>query len=72
MKKQDNSEMNENSIFNSIDNIPRCPECNLISSLKLYYQEGKPKINYLCENNHKRDLFLDEYMNKYNNHSLIK
>ena len=30
-----------NQILNSFDNIPRCPECNLISALKLYYKEGK-------------------------------
>ena len=48
------------------------PECNLISSLKLYYKEGKPMINYICENNHKGNISLDEYMNKYNNYSLLK
>ena len=56
----------------NIDNIPRCPECNLISSLKLYYKEGKPIINYYCENNHKGDMPLYEYMEKYKTHSLIK
>ena len=29
-------------------------------------------INFICENNHKGDISLDEYMNKYNNHSLLK
>ena len=58
--------------FKDLDNIPRCPECNLISSLKLYYKEGKPIMNYFCENNHKGDISLDEYMQKYNNHSLLK
>ena len=42
--------------FNKVDNIPRCIECNLISSLKLNYKEGKPLINYYCENNHKGDI----------------
>ena len=32
--------------FNNLDNITRCPECNIISSLKLYYKEGKPIIKY--------------------------
>ena len=29
-------------------------------------------INYICENNHKGNISLDEYINKYNYHSLIK
>ena len=28
----------------TFDNITRCPNCNLISSLKLLYKEGKPII----------------------------
>ena len=56
----------------NIDNIPRCPECNLISSLKLNYKESKPIIHYICENNHNGDISLEEYMQKYNNHSLLK
>ena len=74
MKKQnDIIHKKENTpIINNLDNIPRCLECNLISSLKLYYKEGKPTINYFCENNHKGDISLEEYMNKYNNHSLLK
>ena len=59
-------------ILNSLDSIPRCLECNLICTLKLYYKERKPSINYFCENNHKGDISLEEYMNKYNNHSLLK
>ena len=71
--------MEKNNIINkdkpnsqSLDNIPRCPECNLISSLKLYYKEGKPIINYYCENKHKGDIPLDEYLQKYNKNSLLK
>ena len=56
----------------NFDNITRCPDCNLISSLKFYYKEGKPVINYCCENNHSGDILLDEYLKKYNNHSLLK
>ena len=56
----------------SLDNISRCPDCNLISSLKLYYKGGKPIINYYCENNHIGDISLEEYLQKYNNHSLSK
>jgi len=54
------------------DNITRCPDCNLISSLKFDYKEGKPFINYCCENNHNGDILLDDYVKKYNNHSLLK
>ena len=56
----------------SLDNIPRCPNCNLISLLKLNYEEGKPKINYSCENNHKGDISLEEYLQKYNTYSLSR
>ena len=31
----------------AFDNITRCPDCNLISSLKFYYKEGKPNIKIL-------------------------
>ena len=55
-----------------LDNITRCPECNLISSLKSFYKEGKPIIHYFCENNHKGDIYLDEYIIKYNSNSLLK
>ena len=58
-KSNENFEIKRN---NNLDNIPRCLECNLISSLKLYYKEGKPMINYACENSHKGDISLDEYM----------
>ena len=73
MEKKDNITINQNVPFvNNIDNIPRCPECNLISSLELYYKEGKAIISYDCENNHKGDISLEEYMKKYNNYSPFK
>ena len=74
MEKIDNIAIKEkeNSLFSRIDNIPRCLKCNLISSINLYYNEGKPFIYYFCENNHKGDISLDEYINNYNNNSLIK
>ena len=71
MKGGDNNIKEVKQTLN-IDNIPRCPECNLISSFELLYKEGKPIINYFCENNHKGDISLEEYMQKYNNHSLLK
>ena len=62
----------QNKGYNNLDNITRCPECNLIASLKLYYKNTKPIINYFCENNHKGNMPLEEYMKVYNNHSLLK
>ena len=66
------NETKQNNFELSLDNIPRCLNCNLISSLKLYYKEGKPIINYFCENNHNGNISLEEYLQKYNNHSLLK
>ena len=59
MEKQNNIIRKKENIptFNILDNITSCLECNLISSLKLNYKEGKPIINYYCENNHKGDFF---------------
>ena len=56
----------------NLDNIPRCPNCNLISLMKLNYKEGKPIVNYCCENNHKGDISLEEYLQKYKANSLTK
>ena len=55
----------------NLDNIPRCPNCNLISLMKLNYKEGKPIINYCCENNHKGDISLEEYLQKFKANSLL-
>ena len=56
----------------NLDNILRCPDCNLISYLKLFYKKGIPIIHYYCDNNHKGDISLEEYIQKYNKHSLLK
>ena len=68
-----NNTINELSpiIFNP-DNIPRCPNCNLISSLKLLYLNNQPIINYKCEEGHEGNLLLKEYLNIYNTNSLLK
>ena len=73
MRKNDSVPISKEFHFsNKLDNIPRCPKCNLICSLNLYYKEGKPIIKYLCENNHKGAIPLEEYMKQYNKHSLSK
>ena len=65
--------MNTNNVNDILlDNISRCPECNLISSLSLHYKERIPYINYYCENNHKGNISLEKYMKKYNKYSLYK
>ena len=70
---QDNlNECTQNIIGFSLDDIPRCLECNLISSLKLAYKENKPMINYSCENNHNGNISLEEYLQKYKNNSIVK
>ena len=56
----------------SLKNITRCPECNLILSLSIYYKEITPYVIYYSENNHKGEMSLEEYLQKYNNYSLSK
>ena len=58
-------------IYNQ-DDITRCVECNLICLLKLNYKEGKPFINYECENGHKGNILLKDYINQYNKFSISK
>ena len=55
-----------------MDNIPRCIECNLIHLLNLNNNDGKPMITSECENNHNGNISLEEYLQKYNNYSLLK
>ena len=54
------------------DDIPRCIECNLISSLNLQYIKGEPTIIYFCENNHNGKISLKDYIIKCKNFSLSK
>ena len=55
-----------------MENISRCPKCNLISFLSYYYKDGKSYIDYQCENNHSGTLSLEEYLQNYNIFSLPK
>ena len=50
--------------------IPRCPKCTLIPSLKLNYKEDKPFIDYECENKHKDNISLEDYINNLKDYSL--
>ena len=54
------------------DDITRCVECNLMCLLKLNYKEGKPFINYECENGYKGNILLKDYINEYNKFSISK
>ena len=56
----------------SLKNITRCPECNLIISLSIYYKEITLYVIYYCENNHKGEISLEQYLQMYNNYSLTK
>ena len=54
----------------NINNIPRCPKCNLICSLIL--DEKKKNVVYSCERGHKGYILLKNYLNEYNKNSLSK
>ena len=54
------------------DDITRYVECNLICWLKLNYKEGRPFINYECENGHKGNILLKDYINQFNKFSISK
>ena len=52
--------------------ISRCPNCHLICSLKLFYQNNLHFINFKCENNHNGNISLKDYINESNKYSLQK
>ena len=54
------------------DDVARCPNCNLICSLKLNFKEGEPMIKYECENEHIGNILLKDYLIKYNQFALSK
>ena len=73
MEKKDNSN-NAAPIINKFEpnNISRCPECNLVCSLHLFYKEKLSNISYECENKHNGNILLENYLKKYNNFSILK
>ena len=44
------------------NDISRCESCNLIPLFDLKYDKGIPKISYECQNKHKNELNLSEYI----------
>ena len=70
--------MKKNIISNSklvdqnFNDVTRCPECNLICSLKLNYKNAQSIIEYKCENQHKGNILLEEYLKNYNKYSILK
>ena len=71
--KMINNNLNEVIINKlTIDDISRCPDCNLICSLQLNYKEQIHFINYECENNHNGTILLKDYLLKYNKFELSK
>ena len=56
----------------NLEDILRCPECNLKCSLILKYNDdGKPYINYKCEK-HDGKMELKNYFEKYNKYTLLE
>jgi len=64
---------NQSNLYElNIDFATRCPHCDLIPSLKIIYKNGKLMINYECENEHKGNILLEEYLEIFNKNSLSK
>ena len=72
MEKTNNIRNEAPPVIYNQDDITRCVECNLICLLKLNYKEGKPFINYECENGHKGNILLKDYINQFNKFSISK
>ena len=67
MQKKNNKETQKNDL--SQNDITRCPNCNLICSLRLKYKKDQ-LIEFICENGHNGNIILKDYMNQYNKFSL--
>ena len=52
--------------------ILRCPNCNLICSLKIEFKKDGPIINYECENGHNGSILLKDFKIEYNKFSFLK
>ena len=51
MEKMDGRLNEASPVIYKLNDIPRCPNCNLICSLKLNYKEGNSMIDYEWEKN---------------------
>ncbi len=56
----------------NINDIPRCPKCNLICLLNLFYNQNQIYIKYYCENEHQGNMLLKDYILESKKFSLSK
>ena len=56
---------------NQFEFIKRCNKCYKIPLIKLINRDNKYYINYNCENGHKGEINLEDYLNN-NNNSITK
>jgi lysyl-tRNA synthetase class I len=59
------SALNPTELKFSLENISRCPKCNLICTLQLDQKDNESIVLYNCENNHNGEISLNEYLRKY-------
>ena len=71
MNNKNKTKKKENLNKNPIDCVMRCPNCNLVPSLNLQYENGNPIINYNCENSHLGNLSLNHFFLQNKKYSLI-
>ena len=55
------------TIQNKVNYIMRCPECILIPSIKLKFENNE--IEYECENKHKNNISYDKFVNESKKYS---
>ena len=53
-------------IKNNKINPCRCPKCFLIPSIKIYEDNNKLKLNFICPNNHEFNDYLNHYIIRVN------
>ncbi len=62
--------INQQDLIMNLKNTTRCPNCNLICPLDLFYDNNNQYLNYSCQNNHKGKILLNHYIKNYNKYSL--
>jgi len=58
-----NDNLNSNSSNFKVENIKRCLECNKIPLIEIIEKQNEYFINYFCENNHKGEISLNDFLN---------